>query len=273
VRFALLALFGGLAAFSGRLAYTPSMAPKRELSWTAWAAMMGLAAHAVLGVGDIARNGSLMLYPRSPAGPVQIVASTQNGFPLLYQIEMWGSFALKVVTIVGFLAWVVSVFERAGRIEVRPRNGATRTLVGFFVPVLCFYWPYQGLRDLNDALDPDVVPEPPLRPATDAATLGYREAAIEARPPRLPAPRAPVGWWWTAWMGGMTIRFVVTFTATWVAPNWWSSPFVAAFFIFDLLDVAAAVLALLVVLRIETRLQERTRRVEAMTLDRVRAAA
>src|SRR3974390_694194 len=189
--------------------------------------MSALACHALLGLVGLVRTAGLALYPHLPLGPVQIAQSTRDGFPLLYQIEMWGSFALKVVTIVAFLAWVVSVFERAGRIDVRPRNGATRTLVGFFVPVLCFYWPYQGLRDLNDALDPDVVPEPPLRPATDTTTRGDREAAIEERPARLPAPRAPVGWWWTAWMGGTVIRFVVTFTAAWVAPDWWKSPLVA----------------------------------------------
>ena len=225
--------------------------------------MSALACHAVLGVAGLARSASLALYPHFPLGPAHVAESAQDGFSLLFSIEIWGSFALKIATVVAFLAWVVSIFERAGRIDVRPRNGATRTLVGFFVPVLCFYWPYQGLRDLNDALDPDLVPEPPLRPATDAATLGYREAAIEARPARIPAPRAPVGWWWTAWMGGVVVRSVVSFAAVFAPPSWWDSSLLLSWLFFDGVEVAAAVLAVLVVLRIETRLSERTRRVEA----------
>jgi hypothetical protein len=97
-----------------------------------------------------------------------------------------------LVTVVSFLTWVWSAFERASRLGARPPRSAASVMLSFFVPVLCFFWPHLGLRQFDDAIEPERLPEPPPRPARDTGPHGYRDAAREKGPERIRAPKPPL---------------------------------------------------------------------------------
>jgi hypothetical protein len=226
----------------------------RGVATPAWAAVIPLACLPLVGLVGIVRQAQEMLRgPSAELGPVQIAESVRGDssfhvMPLL-------SAALFLATVFTFLVWVASAFRRAQSLGAKPGRTAPTVIVGFFTPVLCFFWPYIGMRALDDAIDPELLPEPPPRPADDALAGGYRQAAAEKRPARIDAPRAPVAWWWALWVGPM----VLTLVWAWTWPHaWWPDhiePMVSGL----LTDVDAA-LAVLMILRIEARLAERARR-------------
>jgi hypothetical protein len=156
---------------------------------------------------------------------------------------------LALVTIASFLTWVWSAFERASRLGARPPRSAVSVMLSFFVPILNFFWPYLGLRQFDDAIEPERLPEPPPRPASDAGPHGYREAAREKGRERIRAPRPPLAWWWGIWV------FLLLGWIYWGFDE--SPPTVIGL---ELLTDVDAILAAVVILRIEARLMERARR-------------
>jgi hypothetical protein len=227
----------------------------RGVPITAWAAVIPLACVSLRRlVGVVLQTQALLQGPSAELSPVQIVESVRTDPPL--DVLTFVSFALSLATVVTFLVWVASAFRRAESVGAKPRRTAPTVIIGFFTPVLCFFWPYIGMRALDEAIEPELVPEPPPRPSDDAPAGGYRQAAVEKRPARTHAPRAPFGLWWALWVGPMVVDFVWMLTR----PHaWWTDHLVPM--VSGLVTDLDAVLAVLVILRIEARLAERARRV------------
>jgi hypothetical protein len=203
----------------------------------------------------LARNvRALMQGPHAPLSPVEIAKSVQ-GDSTLPPLQFFSA-VLSVATVVTFLLWVRSAFDSARRLGVRPPRSALSIILGFFVPILCFFWPYLGLRQFDDAIEPELLPEPPPRPASDSAPHGYREPAKERRPERIHAPKAPLGWWWGIWV----FQMLAGLFSSWViAPDEWLTERLYPMGL-ELLSDVDAILAIVVILRIEARLAERARR-------------
>jgi hypothetical protein len=236
------------------------MPPLRKVSATAWAAISTLACLPLLGPVGLAQNVRVLMHgPEVLRSPVEIIKSVES-VPqdlTLMQIQLWVSGLLALATIVSFLVWVWSAFGRATRLGVRPERSAVSVILGFFVPILCFFWPYLGLRQFDEAIEPELMPEPPPRPAAiEAAPHGYREAAKEKRAERIHAPRPPLGWWWGIWVFHL---FAGLFWSWMMAPHDWPTDRLFPIGL-ELVSDVDAILAIVVILRIEARLRERARR-------------
>jgi hypothetical protein len=193
--------------------------------------------------------------PEALPSPVEIVDSVHQD-SILPPLQFWVSGLLSLATVATFLLWVWSAFGRARRLGVRPPRSALSVILGFFVPILCFFWPYLGLRQFDDAIEPELLPEPPPRPASDSPSHGYREAAKEKGPERTHAPRAPLGWWWGIWV----FQMLAGLFWSWVmAPHGWPTDRVFPIGL-ELVSDVDVILAIVVILRIEARLTERARR-------------
>jgi len=195
----------------------------------------------------------------------------------------WLSTPLLCLGALAFLPWLKATYREAYRLV--PNADLAHQLrrgpvFSFFVPFLNLVWPYQAVRALDAALDPDRVPDPTPRPAQDASA-SYRDAPVE-RVARYPAPPAPVRLWWALVIARPAVALVLNGArAAWVvsetmnradmqaAPALSRSGLLlpgANFFVaFQQAAVcAAAIAAFVVVSRISARLAEVARRFNAL---------
>jgi hypothetical protein len=172
------------------------------------------------------------------------------------------SVVLIIVGGVSFFLWVSRAFRAARELNARPiRFKAVTVNLGFFIPILNFVRPYQGLRALDDAINPAKLREPPPHPETGAHAGGYREAALADRGAPFDMRRPPLLLWWAFWLVSNFLGLLSV-----AASRSWEMSLT-----FDAIDAAAqavcATLAILVVRRITQRLMERARRLAAVTTD------
>jgi len=162
---------------------------------------------------------------------------------------------LVMVTGIGFFVWISRAFRAATDLDARPAGyTASSVIVGFLIPILNLFRPYQGLRALDTAIDPLLLPEPPPLPEVASHAGGYREAALAGRVAAFDARPPPLLGWWVLWLGHSAIGFL-TFA---VSKSWtavWTIEILSA-----AVQVVSAVLAIVVVHRFDQRLMERARR-------------
>jgi len=108
----------------------------------------------------------------------------------------------------GFLPWLKTTYVRARAVTESPaleeqwRRGP---VTGFFIPFVNLVRPYTAVKVLDEALDPDLVPEPP--PQRVETVAFYRDAAATFTSPVLKAVKhAPVGVWWALWIGRLVVN-------------------------------------------------------------------
>jgi hypothetical protein len=116
-----------------------------------------------------------------------------------------------------------------------------------------FMRPYQMLRALDAAVDPDLVPEPPPEPETAEHAGGYREPAVRTRA-KGEVGRAPLLAWWLSWLASLGILVY-----RWLAVVSWTSAKVLDA-LADVANISVACLGCVIIVRIGGRLAERTRR-------------
>jgi hypothetical protein len=167
------------------------------------------------------------------------------------------SIALYLITGICFLQWVSRAFQAARRLGAAPKRVSARSVIwGFAIPILNLFRPYQGLRALDAAIDPLLLPVPPPQPETSAHSGGYRQAALASAPTRN-VRRPPLLGWWALWVAGMVFG---AFSG--IATNDWT-----ALRVFNLVDsfvrAACAALAVVVVQRFGLAFAERARRLAA----------
>jgi hypothetical protein len=190
---------------------------------------------------------------------------------------------LLCVGALAFLPWLKATYRQAYSLIPNADLGhqlRRGPVMSFFVPFLNLVWPYQAVRALNAALDPDRVPAPAPRLAPDAPAT-YRDAPVE-QAARRPAPPAPVRLWWALWIARPAVVLVLNgaraarvVSATMNRAEMQASPALsgddfllpgANFFVaFQHAAVcAAAIAAFVVVARISARLAEVARRLSAL---------
>jgi hypothetical protein len=195
----------------------------------------------------------------SLVGPFSVLDDVNTLLPWVLESMLW------VACGVTFLLWVRGVHRAALATGARPAREALRkATVGYFIPIVGLWWPFVGLRALDRAIDPESLPEPPPRPESGAHALGYRDGARrEERGTKSPSP--PFGWWWGVWMitrlrpvtlGPMSTRLL--------SPGHFSLLLLWPW----VFDVPAAILAIIVIRRIDARLAERARRVAQLAAPR-----
>jgi hypothetical protein len=176
----------------------------------------------------------------------------------LYQFVEWVLLSWGALT---FLPWLHEAYRRAlalNPVKALRVEWARGPVLGFFIPVANLFRPYRAIRELNEALDPDLVPVAPPRAADTGGS--YREPAGVVFAKRTPAPSAPVTLWWALWLArGAT--GVVASALPRFSP---SRELLVATALTYAVSAAAAWGAVLVVTRIEGRLDESARRRAAL---------
>jgi hypothetical protein len=200
-------------------------------------------------VAALALNGAVAV-----AGTVQALVGADE--TVVGAVE-WGRIGALVLGAIAFLAWTHAAFTVAPRLVSSARLRqfpAGRVLSAFVVPLVNLVRPYYAFAALNEEVDPSDLLLPSARPHPGDIAGGYRDAAVAVIPARIPAPLAPVGWWWAAWIG----RGVVSWALT--AGHEPVSASIARMIVYFASDLPAALLAIVVVRRLDARLRERHRR-------------
>ncbi len=157
----------------------------------------------------------------------------------------------------GFLPWLKGSYARARAVTESPAletHWQRGTIVGFFIPFLNLVRPYQVVRTLDEALDPELVPEAPAQRVEKNAL--YRDAAaVFTTHASRTVKHAPVALWWTLWIGRMVAPMLVRVSG--LAGN------NIAIALQNGTVFAAALAALVVIWRISERLNEVERRRDA----------
>lgn len=188
----------------------------------------------------------------APEGTDQLLVDASGKLALFSSVGMW-------IGALGFLPWLKATYTRARAVTESPaleeewRRGP---VVGFFIPFVNLVRPYKALKVLDDALDPDLVPEPPPERVETGAL--YRDAAAAFTTPVLRAVKhAPVGLWWALWIGRLVAHVAVS--ASGPASN-------LKIALQNGVVFGAALAALVVIWRISERLREVERRHALLSL-------
>ncbi|GGV70344.1 hypothetical protein GCM10010277_81200 [Streptomyces longisporoflavus] len=168
----------------------------------------------------------------------------------LYTISGWLQAAALVATCVVFLCWFYRVRVNAEVFEPHV-HGKTRgwTVGSWFVPIVNLWFPRRIALDIWDASGDRSV-------ALDR-TLALGDASTRATHPL-------VNGWWTLWVASILV-------GRWASTNYWGAEeleeidaAISRLMLADVINVAAAVLAILVVLRL-TRMQDEKARSGPLT--------
>ncbi len=178
-----------------------------------------------------------------------------SGMPEIFVAVVLG-LPLVLATSIVFLRWLHLVVRMTKVLGVPTlRWTPSESVWGFVIPVLSFVRPYYVVRDVNDALAPELVPEPPVKVRPNERG-GYRELEILAPPPSRKLPDAFIGGWWAALWAGNLMAYVgirKAYAHALPAPGFWLPS--------DVIYIGCAVLAVVMIRAVTARLVERFRRV------------
>lgn len=187
----------------------------------------------------------------APEGMDDLLADVSGKLATMSNLGVW-------IGALGFLPWLKATYERARAVTESPaleeewRRGP---VTGFFIPLVNLVRPYNAVKVLDEALDPDLVAEPPPQRVETGAL--YRDAAAAFTRPVLKAVKhAPVGLWWALWLGRVVVQIAVRFTGP-------ATNMKIAFQ--DGVVFGAALAAFVVIWRISERLHEVERRHAALS--------
>lgn len=178
---------------------------------------------------------------------------------------VFAGYVLLLATAICFLRWVrqLVVLTRVlgGRgVPWTPKQATW----AFILPAVSLWRPYQVLRDVQRALDPEKLLPPEIRLDREGAG-DYRSAAFVSPPLAEALPNAFLGVWWGLFVGMNVVSRVVR-SATEHAQS--AGAVVSAYqgeVALDLLAIVAALFAVRVVRGLTARLGERFRRIRHAT--------
>jgi hypothetical protein len=165
------------------------------------------------------------------------------------------SWIFEIAGAIAFFLWVSRSFKRARTLGLPPlKYGASAVIASFFLPIVNLFRPYQALRALDVAIEPASLPEPPPQAAAHDTAGGYRDPASAYRPPPRCPPPAPLLAWWLTWLS----QSFLALGALAAQESWQDTAEIGL--VLSVITAASAALGALVVLRIDVRLRERSRR-------------
>lgn len=203
------------------------------------------------------------------AGGAQVSMETLQLSDTLFQGAAFVELGLLLVTGVLFLRWLARTVTTARTMIAEPhlRWTASQAVWGFFIPFVNLARPYHVMRDLSDRLEPDAIPEPAPQPKLDGVA-GYRDIEMKKPPKPGPLPHASIGAWWALYIfAGVVGYSAASPPGTDAAALIWNRK---AVIVSSAAEIAAAVLAVLVVRAIDGRLAERHRRVRHASKEELR---
>ena len=177
--------------------------------------MYALGAAAAIRVFNIAVllwQNDLVASLHSPTPPSQ--ATLERRYSLAH-VGAIGLLALLVVGGVLFLRWLHLAMRLTQALGDRSLTWSPKDAVmGFIIPFVSFVRPYQVMRDLHDALAPNLAPEPDVQ-VRAVETMGYRQVEMQAPPPARALPHASIGAWWAFfWIGNVVANIASRQTGT-----------------------------------------------------------
>jgi hypothetical protein len=169
-----------------------------------------------------------------------------------------------------FCRWLYRAYEDNRGLNGRTLEfSPTHAVASFFIPVLCFWQPYQAIRDLFVASDPETLPDAPrYEPSREVL---YRSSARALLAPPDWNKRFPVRAWWACYMVlplvFQAVMLVMTLEGAWFRSWEWgvahpSLLVPASSALSFLASAASAALAIQVIRAIQARQGERLRRLE-----------
>jgi hypothetical protein len=144
-----------------------------------------------------------------PEGMDELLADASAKLAPFSTLGLW-------IGALGFLPWLKATYARARAVTESPaleEEWNRGPVAGFFIPFVNLVRPYNAVKVLDEALDPDLVPEPPPERVETGAL--YRDAAAAFTQPVLKAVKhAPVGLWWTLWIGRVVVQLATRVACT-----------------------------------------------------------
>ena len=159
--------------------------------------------------------------------------------------------AVLIVTAILFLVWIYRAYRNLSALGASGlRYSANWAVGGWFIPIMNLWRPYQVTAEIWKASDPD---------CNEPEGEAWQTASVSPL----------VKLWWALWIiggmiGGILMRFAFQEPEDLEALRTRGVAFVAA----DVVDIPAAILAILVVWYITNRQEKRSRRRQRVTLGR-----
>jgi len=177
---------------------------------------------------------------------------------------------LLLVTAVLFLRWIhrlVKATRALGGDTLRWKP--SEAVWSFIIPIISVTRPFHVLRDVHDHLAPEAAPEP-VAQVVASESSGYRSVEMKEPPPAEKVPHASIGaWWGFFWLGNVfsniASRQTGTSTSALVLGNGLNA-------VADAIEVVSAILAIVVVRGVTSRLVERYRRVRHASVETLATA-
>lgn len=169
-----------------------------------------------------------------------------------------GAALLVLANAVLFLRWMHGLVAATRALgNDRLRWMPADAVWAFIIPFISLYRPYEVLRDVHNALEPDDVP-PPAPRVTAGEQDGYRGVTVVEAPPPPRLPSSLIGLWWATFLLSRFAGFSGSITPGAEAAAVVSAHHGAMFV--DLVSMTSAALAVVVVRGVTARLLERRRR-------------
>jgi Domain of unknown function (DUF4328) len=179
-------------------------------------------------------------------------------------IESWPSVAmlvlaswsvLRIASAVLYCRWLHRAWKDNGLLEGRTLSmSAGAAVASFFIPIVSLFRPYQAVKELYEASDPETLPDRPQYVLTEGSSYRATSGALISTPDyRRPFP---VRAWWAAYLvSSINIRLMGY--STWA---------IVAVTVVVVSTLVGAVLAIRVMQAIVARQRERLRRLEALAV-------
>ena len=177
-------------------------------------------------------------------------------------IESWPSLTivvlacltlLRIASAVLYCRWLHRAWKDNGLLEGRSLSmSAGAAVASFFIPIVSLFRPYQAVKELYEASDPETLPDRPQYALTEGSSYRATSGVLVSTPDyRRPFP---IRAWWAAYLiSSLNFRFVGY--STWA---------IVGVTVIVVSTLVGAVLAVQVMQAIVARQRERLRRLESL---------
>ena len=178
-----------------------------------------------------------------------------ESWPFLMMVVLACWTVLRIVSAVLYCRWLHRAWKDNGLLEGRSLSmTAGAAVASFFIPIVSLFRPYQAVKELYEASDPETLPDRPQYALTEGSSYRATSGVLVSTPDyRKPFP---VRAWWAAYLvSSINIRLMGY--STWA---------IVAVTVVVVSTLVGAVLAIQVMQAIVARQRERLRRLEALAV-------
>lgn len=211
-------------------------------------------------------SASMQLVLLQGALTTPISEATANANDQRHMAVVGVSLLATVLSLIALSRWIGRAYQAIPLMDATPLPfTASQARWSFWIPFVNFVRPFQVVRDLFRATDPELAQPNPQ--AVTVPNAGYRDAAMQVSHTFVPKTDAPIAAWWGLWIGSKLIGRLANnapssnLEGEALIRNLMTATMVDV--LYGAMMVASSVVGILVVLRVDERMRLHARRMGA----------